>query len=55
MKLNTKKYGLFYKSRGRWTGPYAGLVASKDTIHRELKLVRNVLKSKLSVRKVKFA
>jgi hypothetical protein len=51
MKKN-KKYGLFYKSRGKWTGPYAGIETSKLNITNYSNLVKNVLKSKILFREV---
>jgi len=24
MKINTSQYGIFYKNRNKWTGPYLG-------------------------------
>ena len=49
---NTKRYGLFYKSHGKWTGPYAGIVTSKPNVTNYSNLVKRSLKSKLTVRRV---
>ena len=51
MKTN-KKYGLFYKSRGKWTGPYAGITTSKKNVTNYSNLVRRSLKSKITIRRV---
>ena len=47
-----KKFGLFYKSHGRWTGPYAGIVASRENVTNYSNLVKRSLKSKITVRRV---
>jgi len=49
---NTKKYGLFYKSRGKWTGPYAGVTTSKKNVTNYSNLVKRSLKSKIIIREV---
>ena len=49
---NNKRYGLFYKSRGKWTGPYAGIVTSKANVTNYSNLVKRALKSKLTIRRV---
>ena len=53
MSNNTnKRFGLFYKSHGKWTGPYAGIVTSKEKVTNYSNLVKRSLKSKITVRKV---
>jgi hypothetical protein len=49
---NERKYGLFYKSRGKWTGPYAGITTTKKKVTNYSNLVRRSLKSKITIRKV---
>lgn len=52
MSNNNKRYGLFYKSRGKWTGPYAGIVTTKANVTNYSNLVRRALKSKITVKQV---
>ena len=49
---NNKKYGLFYKSRGQWTGPYKGIVTLKENVANYSNLVRGSLKSQIMFRPV---
>lgn len=52
-KTNKTRLGIFYRSNGRWTGPYAGLTFTAYTWNRkplknDLKYLRNdVLKSRV--------
>ena len=55
---NKQRFGVFYKSHGKWTGPYAGATFTKYTVSRnpiksEVELLRSILKSKIQVRPVK--
>lgn len=59
MKNNNKTtyYGVFYKSRGKWTGPYNQTLYTERERNRlvqngELRFLASVLKSKVSVRKL---
>lgn len=57
-KLNKARFGIFYKSRGKWVGPYAGTTFTKYTVSRnpvkeDIRLLRSILKSKIEVRRVK--
>jgi len=52
MKTNKKHYGLFYKSHGKWTGPYAGVTTSKKNVTNYSNLVKSSLKSKITIRKI---
>jgi hypothetical protein len=54
MKINKTYYGLFYKSQGRWVGPYADRIGTKLQISKVNKLVKSSLKAKTELRKVKF-
>lgn len=58
-KTQAKRYGIFYRSNGRWTtSPYAGFTFTRYTMNRrplkeDLSTIRNyVLKSKMKVRPV---
>lgn len=53
-KQNKTYYGLFYKSQGRWVGPYANEVGTKKQILTTNKLVKSSLKAKTEIRKVQF-
>jgi len=53
-KTNRKQYGLFYKSQGRWVGPYNNTIGTKNEITQVNNLVKSSLKSKTDIRKVKF-
>ena len=52
-KTTQKRLGLFYRSNGRWTGPYAGVTFtaytwSRNPIKSDLKEVKNnILKSRV--------
>jgi hypothetical protein len=50
--MKNKKYGLFYKSRGKWTGPYKEIVTSKKNVTNYSNLVKSSLKSKITFRTV---
>lgn len=54
MKTNKTYYGLFYKSQGRWVGPYADTVGTKTQINEVTNLVKPSLKAKTQLRRVKF-
>jgi len=58
MKTNKNKtqnyYGIFYKSRGEWTGPWSQELFTKEEVKTELPLVSRSLKSKVVARKLKF-
>lgn len=52
------RYGVFYKSHGKWTGPYAGATFTEYAVNRnpvkgEIALLRSILKSRIEVRPVK--
>ena len=57
-KSNKPRYGIFYKSHGKWTGPYDGVSFTKYTLNwRPIKydvewLRREVLKSLIQIRPV---
>jgi hypothetical protein len=60
MRKNTKRFGLFYKSNGKWnTTPYAGFTftayqAKRNPVKREIAELKNyILKSKIRVLPVK--
>ena len=60
MKTNKQTYyGLFYKSRGEWTGPYQNTVLNanqvKSFVKNSLPRITEKLKSKTSFRKIKLA
>ena len=52
-KRNQKRLGLYYRSNGRWTGPYAGVTFtaytwSRNPVKSDLNVVKNyVLKSRV--------
>jgi len=54
-KTNQKRLGLFYRSNGRWTGPYLGVTFtpytwSRNPVKKELSSVKNyVLKSRVKL------
>jgi len=55
---NTKRFGIFYKSHGKWTGPYAGATFTEYSINRnpiksDIKDLKSILKSKVQIRPVK--
>lgn len=59
MAKSTKpRFGLFYRSNGRWTGPYAGLSFTNYTLNRQplrgdVSWLKNyILKSRIQFRKV---
>ncbi len=54
MKTEKAQYGLFYKSQGRWVGPYGNTVGSKERINKVNKLVKSSLKARTQLRKLKF-
>jgi hypothetical protein len=55
---NKQRFGLFYMSNGRWTGPYAGLSFTQHSLERnpirsDIGYIKNyVLKSRIEMRKV---
>jgi hypothetical protein len=55
---NQKRFGLFYVSNGRWTGPYAGLSFTQHSLNRnpirgEIRELKNyILKSRIQIRPV---
>jgi hypothetical protein len=50
---NTPSYGLFYKSRGEWTGPYRNQTYTTLPKAQAIKAqAKRVLKSVVSIRKV---
>jgi len=53
-KTNKEYYGLFYKSQGRWVGPYADMVGTKNQMASLVKSVKTSLKSKTQLCKLKF-
>jgi len=58
-KNKQSRYGFYYKSRGKWTGPHEGLTFTKNEskqqwVKCELKWLRKLLKSKVEVRTVKI-
>lgn len=54
MKTNKTYYGLFYKSQGRWVGPYNNTIGTKNEILETNNLVKEYLKAKTELRRVKF-
>lgn len=58
-KSNKQRFGVFYRSNGRWAGPYGGLSFTKYMLGRqplvgELKFIKNnILKSRIQIRPVK--
>ena len=51
---NTTSYGLFYKSRGEWTGPYRNQTFTTLPKAKAVKAsVKKVLKSAILIRKVR--
>lgn len=55
---NKQRFGVFYKSHGKWTGPYAGATFTEYTVTRnpvktEIQLLKSILKSQVEVRPVK--
>lgn len=54
-KANTTRYGIFYRSRGKWIGPYGGKTYSAYSVNRnpvlsEIQTLKNyVLKTKVRV------
>lgn len=58
-KSNNPYYGIYYKTNGRWTGPYAGKKYTMRGLTRyplseDLKwLKNNCLKSRIQLRRVK--
>ncbi len=55
---NNKRVGLFYKSHGKWTGPYAGATFTEYSVKRnpvkeELGIIKSILKSRVELRPVK--
>jgi len=49
---NTPSYGLFYKSRGEWTGPYRNQTLTLTRAQAVKAQAKKVLKSKVLIRKV---
>lgn len=60
-KSSKPRYGIFYKSHGKWTGPYDGVTFTFYTLKRQPVrgdiewLRKNVLKSPIQFRQVKTA
>jgi hypothetical protein len=54
MKTDRKYYGLFYKSHDEWVGPWCQKIFTKDQLSQQLPDIKQFLKSKVDVRKVKF-
>jgi len=58
-KSNKQRFGVFYRSNGRWSGPYAGLSFTnyslgRNPIKADLSWIKNyVLKSRIQLRPVK--
>jgi hypothetical protein len=58
---NKQRFGVFYISNGRWTGPYAGLSFTQHSLDRnpirsDISWLKNyVLKSRIELRKLKTA
>jgi hypothetical protein len=55
---NKNRFGVFYKSHGKWTGPYAGATFSAYTVglrpfKEDVAYLRSFLKSRIEVRPVK--
>lgn len=54
-KSNKQRFGLFYRSNGRWAGPYCGVTFTKYTLSRnpvkqEIRFFANyVLKSRVKL------
>ena len=56
-KEKKQRYGIFYKSHGEWTGPYAGLSFTKKSLKRnpvksDVNWIKNILKSRIELRPV---
>jgi len=57
-KSRNPRFGLFYRSNGRWTGPYAGQTFTAYTLNRQpvrgdVSWLKNyILKSRIQLRKV---
>jgi hypothetical protein len=50
------KFGIFYKSRGRWVGPYAGeLVVGNNNAKNAARFVAVELKTKVQIRRASFS
>lgn len=49
---NTPRYGVFYKSRGEWTGPYRNQRLTLTRAQAVKAQARKVLKSKVLIRVV---
>ena len=49
---NTPRYGLFYKSRGQWTGPYRNQRLTLTSAQTAKVQAKKVLKSKVLIRRV---
>ena len=55
-KSNKVRYGIFYKSHGKWTGPYAGMTFTKYTWSRKPATTDlNILKNRILKSRVKLA
>lgn len=56
---NQTRYGIFYRSHDKWTGPYAGKTFTKYALSRQpvagdvKYLKNNVLKTRIQLRPVK--
>lgn len=57
-KKITPKFGVFYRSQGRWTGPYRGITRAfrtwqRKTTQQDLAILKNnILKSRIQLRQV---
>lgn len=60
-KSRKPRFGLFYRSNGRWSGPYAGVSFTAYTLNRqpvrgEVSWLKNyILKSRIQVRRLATA
>lgn len=57
-KTNQKRYGIFYRSHGKWSGPYQGLTFTEYSIGRNpikgyISMVKNYrLKTRVKIKSV---
>ena len=52
----TAKFGIFYKSHGRWVGPYGGyLVVGTNNAKSTARFVATELKTKVQIRRATFS
>jgi len=58
-KSSKQRFGIFYRSHGKWTGPYAGLTFTQYSLSRkpvssDIKWLKNrTLKQRIQLRPVK--